>query len=346
MDFASLMKAGIDRKRKKLEEKQVIKDGKTYFHRSDLVEAERQEYEKAHGIKRYKKEPKKDTKEIYSEVLAEIAPDEEKLPMTLSRQEVVRRLRDRNEPIRLFGESDYEAFQRLRKLEITTPDINKGLRNDFKAAMDQLEQDNIDEIVKQQTAGSSGLSLNVADDGTTMESLQEESKNVNNDVEKECDLILRTMKFLLRCRAKELCEMPDDKKKKVQWKTQSAIHRQTETYLAPLFAQLKKRTVATDILDFLSAIIKHVLQRNYVEASAIYLQMAIGNAPWPIGVTMVGIHARTGREKIFSQQIAHVLNDETQRKFIQGLKRLISVCQRIYPTDPSKSLEYHGLKTL
>ena len=45
--------------------------------------------------------------------------------------------------------------------------------------------------------------------------------------------------------------------------------------------------------------------------------MSIGNAPWPIGVTMVGIHARTGREKIFSQSIAHVLNDETQRKYIQ-----------------------------
>lgn len=35
--------------------------------------------------------------------------------------------------------------------------------------------------------------------------------------------------------------------------------------------------------------------------------MAIGNAPWPIGVTMVGIHARTGREKIFSQNIARIL---------------------------------------
>lgn len=45
--------------------------------------------------------------------------------------------------------------------------------------------------------------------------------------------------------------------------------------------------------------------------------MAIGNAPWPIGVTMVGIHARTGREKIFARNVAHVLNDETQRKYIQ-----------------------------
>ena len=49
--------------------------------------------------------------------------------------------------------------------------------------------------------------------------------------------------------------------------------------------------------------------------------MAIGNAPWPIVVTMVGIHARTGREKIFAQQIAHVLNNETQWKYIQVERR-------------------------
>lgn len=59
------------------------------------------------------------------------------------------------------------------------------------------------------------------------------------------------------------------------------------------------------------------LIQRLVQANDAYLQMAIGNAPWPIGVTMVGIHARTGREKIFSKHVAHVLNDETQRKYIQ-----------------------------
>lgn len=58
---------------------------------------------------------------------------------------------------------------------------------------------------------------------------------------------------------------------------------------------------------------------------------------------MVGIHARTGREKIFSKHVAHVMNDETQRKFIQGLKRLMTKCQELYPTDPSRSVEYGGL---
>lgn len=61
----------------------------------------------------------------------------------------------------------------------------------------------------------------------------------------------------------------------------------------------------------------HVLKTIFFQANDAYLQMAIGNAPWPIGVTMVGIHARTGREKIFSKHVAHVLNDETQRKYIQ-----------------------------
>lgn len=35
---------------------------------------------------------------------------------------------------------------------------------------------------------------------------------------------------------------------------------------------------------------------------------------------MVGIHARTAREKIGEGKIAHVMNDEPTRKFIQAVK--------------------------
>lgn len=45
--------------------------------------------------------------------------------------------------------------------------------------------------------------------------------------------------------------------------------------------------------------------------------MAIGNAPWPVGVTASGIHKRPGNEKFYVRNVAHVLNDETQRKYIQ-----------------------------
>ena len=71
--------------------------------------------------------------------------------------------------------------------------------------------------------------------------------------------------------------------------------------------------------------------------------MSIGNAAWPIGVTNVGIHSRTGRERIFSQNVAHILNDETSRKYIQALKRLMTFMQTRFPTDPSKSLEFNAI---
>ena len=43
----------------------------------------------------------------------------------LPREEDIRRLRDRNEPILLFAETEIEAFRRLRKLEISEPEINR-----------------------------------------------------------------------------------------------------------------------------------------------------------------------------------------------------------------------------
>lgn len=69
-----------------------------------------------------------------------------------------------------------------------------------------------------------------------------------------------------------------------------------------------------------------------------FMLLAIGNAAWPMGVTMVGIHERAGRTKVFSSQIAHILNDETTRKYIQMIKRLMSFCQRTFKADPSQTI--------
>jgi pre-mRNA-splicing factor 18 len=60
--------------------------------------------------------------------------------------------------------------------------------------------------------------------------------------------------------------------------------------------------------------------RSYQRANDAYLTLSIGNAAWPIGVTSVGIHERSAREKI-TDNIAHVLNDEVSRKYIQAVKR-------------------------
>ena len=91
------------------------------------------------------------------------------------------------------------------------------------------------------------------------------------------------------------------------------------------------RALTPDVLMRIAEIVHHMQRRQYRMANDSYLQLSIGNAPWPIGVTMVGIHERSGREKIFSSNVAHVLNDEVSRKYIQSLKRLMTFAQTRYP---------------
>lgn len=40
--------------------------------------------------------------------------------------------------------------------------------------------------------------------------------------------------------------------------------------------------------------INFMKEGEFVKANDVYLLTAIGNAPWPIGLTMVGIHERSG----------------------------------------------------
>ncbi|XP_069315092.1 pre-mRNA-splicing factor 18 isoform X4 [Eulemur rufifrons] len=316
-----ILKSEILRKRQLVEDRNLLVENKKYFKRSELAKKEEEAYFERCG---YKIQPKEEEQKplTSSNPVLELELAEEKLPMTLSRQEVIRRLRERGEPIRLFGETDYDAFQRLRKIEILTPEVNKGLRNDLKAALDKIDQQYLNEIVGGQEPGEEDTQndLKVHEENTTIEELEALGESLGKgDDHKDMDIITKFLKFLLGVWAKELNAREDYVKRSVQGKLNSATQKQTESYLRPLFRKLRKR------------------------ANDAYLQMAIGNAPWPIGVTMVGIHARTGREKIFSKHVAHVLNDETQRKYIQGLKRLMTICQKHFPTDPSKCVEYNAL---
>uniref|UniRef100_A0A8C5DEH2 Pre-mRNA-splicing factor 18 n=1 Tax=Gouania willdenowi TaxID=441366 RepID=A0A8C5DEH2_GOUWI len=347
-----ILKAEIARKRKLLEEKQLVDDSKKFFKRSDLARKEKEEYFIKCGYKVISKPigwvEKNEEEEPSSSAnpVLELELTEEKLPMTLSRQEVIRRLRERVEPIRLFGESDYDAFQRLRKIEILTPEVNKGYRNDLKTAMDKIDAQYLNEIVGGTEPGEvdTQLDLKVHEENTTIEELEALGKTLGTgDDDGDQDVIDKFLRFLLGVWAKDLNSREEHVKRSVHGKLASATHSQTESYLKPLFRKLRKKSLPADIKESITDIIKFMLEREYVKANDAYLQMAIGNAPWPIGVTMVGIHARTGREKIFSKHVAHVLNDETQRKYIQGLKRLMTICQKHFTTDPSKCVEYNAL---
>jgi len=246
---------------------------------------------------------------------------------SLPKSEVIRRLRARGEPITYFGETDLKREQRLRHLEVQDPegeDRTEFGRNDFALAMDEIEE---------QTEGEEkGEQVQIS-----REELDDFAIPYTQEPKTDEEICLFFFYKLLKEWEQTLNDPPDPVKKSAQGKIATATMKQTQKYIRPLFRLLKNKTIPEDILKALVRIVHHCKnERNYIKANDEYLRLAIGNAPWPMGVTMVGIHERSAREKIFSKQVAHILNDETQRKYIQSVKRLMTFCQKKYPANPPR----------
>jgi hypothetical protein len=89
---------------------------------------------------------------------------------------------------------------------------------------------------------------------------------------------------------------------------------------------------------YLFKMVQNCEEGNFREAHDVYLQAAIGNSAWPIGLTMVGIHERSGREKISTSKVAHIMNNELQRKYFTSVKRLMTYAQN-KRTDVAPSMK-------
>ena len=113
-------------------------------------------------------------------------------------------------------------------------------------------------------------------------------------------------------------------------------YNQCRGYIKTLLVNLKEKKVTKVILDKLFQVMVFLIDRDYIRANDNYIELSIGNAPWPMGVTMVGIHERSGRSKIYTSQVAYILNDDITKKYLQSVKRVMSFIQRRYPQCPSK----------
>ena len=72
-------------------------------------------------------------------MLDRLGPDQAKM---MPREVVVKKLRDRNEPITLFGETEAESFFRLRKLELGCQEQYKisGWTNEIKGTITTIKE--------------------------------------------------------------------------------------------------------------------------------------------------------------------------------------------------------------
>lgn len=253
----------------------------------------------------------------------------------ISNEETIRRLRAKGQPIRLFGESDKDRRLRLRALELIEEKDHErhGGQNDFKKALEDVE--NVERLMRDKRAqeeakdkGKKREGKEAAESGEVLD-----LELIRTDPDKLYPIIYYALKRTLKEWEEWMDERPESIKRTTQGKLAAATQRQSAEYLKPLFKLLRSRSLPPDMLARVAEIVHYMQKRQYQRANDSYLRLSIGNAPWPIGVTMVGIHERSAREKISADQVAHVLNDEVSRKYIQSLKRLLTFSQTKYPPE-------------
>jgi pre-mRNA-splicing factor 18 len=151
--------------------------------------------------------------------------------------------------------------------------------------------------------------------------------------------IYKHFKGLLKQWEHNLNERSDDVKRSLAGRNETKKVKQCKDYIRPLFQLCKRRQLDTNMAQKLYDMVVYCERGEFVMAHGVYMDIAIGRAAWPIGVTMVGIHARTGRAKIESSNVAHVMNSELQRKYLTSVKRLLTYEQnQRTDVDPSKKV--------
>jgi len=131
---------------------------------------------------------------------------------------------------------------------------------------------------------------------------------------------------------------PKDLANSPQGAAETASAAQTGEFMAPFFSLCKSRKVPPDMMPLCVELVDLLLLKEYMAAGDAYLRLSVGKAQWLMGVSQVGLHERAARERIYIGKLPHVLNDETQRRYLTSMKKLMTVLQRMEPpSDPSKA---------
>ncbi|CAH0018101.1 unnamed protein product [Clonostachys rhizophaga] len=217
--------------------------------------------------------------------------------------ELREKLRALGEPVALFGEKHVARLRRYRKL---TTVITKGPIP------------------------------------TTLELVEEKDMKLDGTVPKDKkgkQWVFRQLAsyFTMILTAYERA-MEEEKRDTTASKTAYTAMVQTRENMVPLFRKFESGNLEDSLLEPIIEIVKALQERRYVDANDGYLRLSIGKAAWPIGVTMVGIHERSAREKLHNGEKGHVMGDEVTRKYLQSIKRCLTFAQVRWPPSDLKQL--------
>ncbi|KAL5605969.1 hypothetical protein BROUX41_006230 [Berkeleyomyces rouxiae] len=340
MDFASLMSKELA--------KVKPEKSKKFIKKAD-VEAER--------VAAYKAEQEAAANAREAKETAKRKHEEEEAETKRLREEKRQRLAEQSRQAREDREAEEEAARRKR---LGLPELTKA--DDGEAESIKAKDDGVEDVAEEELVGQlrklghpvkmfgeshwqrvrryHRLSTVITDGPipTTLRPVEEKDMRLDGSVPK--DKVER--KYLFRQLASYfsmvLAEyqraMEREKSDTSASRTAYNAMERCREDIKPLFRKFEKGDIEDSVLEPIVEIVKAAQERRYVDANDGYLRLSIGKAAWPIGVTMVGIHERSAREKLHNGEKGHVMGDEVTRKYLQSIKRCLTFAQvRWPPTD-------------
>ncbi|KAL8672319.1 MAG: hypothetical protein Q9168_003203 [Polycauliona sp. 1 TL-2023] len=363
MDFASLMSSEISKKSKPTTAVPDSEPTKSYLKRADLEAQRQQTYLDEQAALKREREARLTQKRKW---------DEEESLHNRERDEKRRRLA---EDSRLRREEDEDKQERARRKRLGLPDLplkdatkegspivegeDDVSRSDLISKLRSLKEPAtlFGENHKQRLRRYKRLSAALSTQATTFSS---GPISTSLDPAPEADMLVpsvlpppktpeRTFVFrqlssyfnmLLKEWSHALSARSEAVKQSFQGKAALGAMQQSLANLRPLFQKMESQTLEESILEPVLEIVRAAQERRYVDANDGYLRLSIGKAAWPIGVTMVGIHERSAREKLHESDKgqAHIMSDEVTRKFLQSIKRCLSFAQTRWPPEDQGQL--------
>lgn len=94
--------------------------------------------------------------------------------------------------------------------------------------------------------------------------------------------------------------------------------------LSPLMYFLNTFKLSKDVLEPLFQAAHFCKLNRFDLAEDKYIELAVGNKAWTLGIPILGLHERTGTSRIFSSYMLHHMNEPVHKKFILAFKRMMT----------------------
>jgi len=273
----------------------------------------------------------------------------------LERESTKRRLRELGEPATFFGESDSQRWQRLSRLELKVDqDVLASGSTNVMQILDRKQKrkmeaaggvEGVDAVDAEDADFEARKSIRTGEDSSDEEGAvaalgaeegeqrDPEAEEAQQKLDAASHSVMAWIRAMLRAWETALTDRAPKEEKLANFKTEKAQYRQAKQYLKPLRRSLRDGEVEPGVIFSLSKITEHCSKRHYKSANEAYMRLAIGNQAWPMGVSMITFHDRPNRREIDEGKTAHILDDETTRKYVQMVKRLVTFAEQHWPVD-------------